>query len=462
MSKRANHSPDPAHAPVAPAARQPPRQRGLRFAALGLQAIVATLLLLLGLAVASTHLREQLLLPLGYGWNAYSSPIPSWIVLFGVGVALILVAAGVLLASWRLQGRSWYRIALGYAALGVVLAYLAHDEATIRHPLKMEEISPVFPGAEASFNVLMRYGRAHPLGQNFKAPTFKNPYPNFAPDPPGPWRGTIVTHRAELEAHWAELTPERAWLAELNAFDRIGDLTPMRADAEIIAFQPFRCLSQHGIAIASLQALDGHGDDAIDTLLPILQLGRKIQPYSRTLVRSMIGVVIEHISLQTAAFILDNSAVSPAARARLAAALQGGDPAAGGRYLLSTEYAFQLGAFGGKRLGDIYAGYGSGDKHPWLHRAYNVVSPFVYNPRATFNIYGDLYVDLQDIIGRRQLEQMNPRMKKFITQDARPSFKNLYGKLLAQMMIPPYSKVSENYWRNQDLRAALIAGVTKQ
>jgi len=427
-----------------------------------LQAVLVTLLLLLGLAAAPTPVRDQLLLLLGWSWNQYSSPVPSWILFLGVGLALILAAVGILLASWRLQGRSWCRIALGFVALGVVLAYLAHDEPTIRHPLRMEEISPVFPGAEASFNVLMRYGRAHPLGQNFKPPTFKNPYPNFAPDPPGPWRDTLTVHRAELEAHWAELAPERAWLAELNASDRIGDLTPMRTDAEIIAFQPFRSVSQHGIAIASLKALDGRGDDAIDTLLPILQLGRKLQPYSRTLVRSMIGVVIERISLQTAAFILDNSAVSPSAQAQLAAELQGGDPEAGGRYLLSTEYAFQLGAFDGKRLGDIYAGYGPGDKRPWLHRAYNAVSPFVYNQRATFNIYGDLYVDLQDIIGRRHLEQMDPRMKKFIAQDARPGFKNLFGKLLAQMMVPAYSKVSENYWRTQDLRAALIARVTKQ
>jgi hypothetical protein len=190
-----------------PTSIDPLPQRGLRFAALGLQAIVATLLLLLGLTVAPTPLRDQFLLLLGFGWNSYSSPVPSWILFFCVGLALILVAVGVFLASWQLQGRSWWRIGLGYGALGVVLVYLAEDDATIRHPLKMEEISPVFPGAEASFNVLMRYGRAHPLGQNFKAPAFKNPYPIFAPDPPGPWRDTLAAHRAEFEAHWAGTCP---------------------------------------------------------------------------------------------------------------------------------------------------------------------------------------------------------------------------------------------------------------
>jgi hypothetical protein len=443
-----------------PTSIEPLAQRGLRFAALGLQAVLVTLLLLLlGLAAWPTPVYNQLQVMFGIQYGPPPS-VPSWILFFGLGLALILVALGVFLASWRLQVRSWWRIALGYVALGVVLAYLAHDEAAIRHPLTMEEISPVFPGAEASFNVLMRYGKAHPLAQNFKALGFKNPYPSLNPDAPGPWRETITARRAEFEAHWAELAPVRAWWAELNAFDRIGDLTPARVDAEIISFQVFRTMSQHGVAIASLQALDGRGDDAIDTLLPILQVGRKLQPYSRTLVRAMVGVVIERMSLKTAAFILDNSAVSPAARARLAAALQGGDPEAGARHLLSTEYALQLGAVGGKRLGELWAECGSRGMHPWLQRAFNAVSPFIYNPRATLNLDGDLYVDLQDLVGRRQLEQMDPRMKKF-EQDVRPTFKNLFGKLLVSTVVPTYSKVSQSYWTNQDMRAALLARVTK-
>ena len=435
-----------------------PYQRVLRLAALGLQAVIITLLLLLVLAAIPTPLGVELQSLLGSNWNYFGfSPSPGRSLLIGASLALAVNAIGILWVTWRLQGRSWRRIALGYAVLGAVLAYLAHDDATIRRPVSMEELSPDFPGAEASFNVLMLYGRYHPLGKNFKAPTFKDPYPILSPEPTDKWRATITAHRTELEAHWRELAPERAWLARLNEFDRIGDLTPTRIDAEVIAFLPLRTVTQHGLAIASLQALDGHGDDAIDTLLPILQFGRKLQPYSRTLVRSMVGVIIERLSLQTATFILDNSVVSPGARARLAAALQGGDPAAGGRRLISTVYAFELGALSGTRLGDFRADYGGPVRHPWLRRFYNGVSPFVYNQRATFNIYGDLYLDLQDIIGRRQLEKLDPRMKRFFAQDARPTFKNFYGKLLAQMFVPAYSKVSESYWTSQDLKAALLA-----
>jgi hypothetical protein len=345
--------------------------------------------------------------------------------------------------------------------MGLVFAYLAHDEPAIRHPLTMEEISPVFPGAEFSYNVLMLYGRQHPLGRNFKAPSFKDPYPSFVPGKPAVWREAITSHRSEIEAHWAALTAERDWWAQLGEFDRIGDLMPARLDGEIPSFQVFRSISQHGLAIASLQALDGHGDEAIGTLLPVLEVGRKIQPYSRTLVRDMIGGVIEHNSMDAASFILDNSSVSRGARARLAAALWAGDAEAGARHLFATEYALSLGAMGSSRVGDILASMGSLEKHPWLIRGLNAVSPFLYNPHAAFNQIGDLFSDWQDIAAHRRLDQLDKRWKTFLAEESRPGIRNIFGRWLELEMIPAYSKVSENYWRNQDQRAALLARLDK-
>ena len=436
-------------------------QRGLRLAALVVQAVlVALLLLLLGLAAWPTLAAHGLQAMFGWWWIG-DLGVPSWPLLLDLGVALIVVGLGVFLASWRLQGRSWLRIALGYVALAGVLAYLAHDDAAIRHPLPIEEISPVFPGAEASYAVLMRYGKAQPLGRNFKAPNCPVALELARPIALAQWRDALHQHRAELEANWAALAPVRAWWTELSAFDRIGDLTPTRADADIPAFQPLRTLAQHGVAIARLQAVDGHGDDAIDTLVPILQVARRLQPYSRTLVRTMMAIVIERMSLQTATFILDDSTVSPAARARLAAALQAGDPAAGARHLMSMEYAFHLGVVDGKRLGAFWAEVGPGRRHPGLVGALNAVSPFLYNPRATSNLYGDLCFDQQDLVGRRQLDQLEPRMKRFREHDARPTFKNFLGKLIMTAVTPPYSKVAESYWTTQDQRAALLARVTQ-
>ena len=426
-------------------------QRGLRFAALLLQTILATPLLLL-LILTALPAPE-----FGFG----SPPIPAWEAALVLGLGPVLLFVGLLLASWRLQARSWLRIGLGYVALAAVLAYLAHDDPTVRHPLTLEELSPPFPGAEASYAVLMRYGKAQPLGRNFKAPNCPVAGELARPTALAQWRDALHAHRAELEANWAALAPVRAWWNELSAFDRIGDLTPARADADIPAFQPLRSVSQHGVAIARLQALDGRGDDAIETLLPILQVGRKLQANSRTLVRSMMAIVIERMSLQTANFILDNSTVTPAARARLAAALQGGDPEGGARHLLSTEYAFYSSAFGSKRVGDIWAEIGTGAVHPWRRRALNAVSPFLYNPRATVNLYGDVHADLQGLLARRQFAAMDARVQDFVeSHTKRPSFKNVFGQLFASA-VPAYSKIFQSYWETQDQRAALLARVTK-
>lgn len=165
--------------------------------------------------------------------------------------------------------------------------------------MSFAEITPLVPDAEKSFAVIMRYGKSQPATLAFGTP---KTYPGGFPDPvdkPAEWRAFVLANRASLEAEWAAFAPQRAWWAELNAFEAIGDLTPARSDAEVISFQVFRALAQRAWAIASLQAIDDHGDAAIDTLLPILQVGRKMQPAARTLVRQMIGVVIERVTTRT-------------------------------------------------------------------------------------------------------------------------------------------------------------------
>jgi len=344
-----------------------------------------------------------------------------------------------------------------------VLVYLAADDPVIRRPMTMNEIGPAFPDAEKSFEVLMRYGKAHPLGRDFRSPSriWKKPMAvgeALDPSKPAEWQAWLTGHRRDIEADWAELAPVRAWWTELNAFDRIGDLTPARYDAEIVMFSPPRSLSQLACAMASLQALDGHGDEAIDTLLPILQVGRKLQPSARTLVRQMIAIVIERMSLQTAGFILDHATVSPAARARLTTALAAGGGGAGGaRRLMAIEYAFQLNNSLGKPLGNLVVGEDS----PWRRRGLNLISPFVFNPNATFNLYGDFVADEQELVANRQFDQLDSRSKAFVTQEARPRFKNFGGALLLEAAIPAMSRVAKSYWSAQDERSALLARLTK-
>ena len=434
--------------------RNTPAVRILRIAALSVVSIALALIFTQALASISAPVQRALVALLGIGFLGGDMKFDE------AALTLVLVAMGflaaILLAVWRLKLNSWGRIAVGAAAVAGMLVYMAHDDPSLRRPIMLDEFSPAFPGAEQSFKVLMRYGRSHPLAKNFKVPTYKEPYPNLGNREPGPWRAMLSLHRSEFEANWQQLAPERAWWNELNSFDSIGDLTAPRFDSEVISFQVLRAVSQNGIGIASLKAIDGHGDEAVDTLLPILQVARKLQPSSRTLVRSMIGVVIERLGLETAAFILDTTPVSPAARLRLVDALRGGDPETGARHLIGCEYALSLNTKKDSRMGDFVDVSGPHQSRVWIARTLQLLSPFVYNPRATFNLAGDVSADLQDIVGRRELAKLDPRTERFIKEEARPRFKNLLGLLLLQQITPAYTKVSENYWRTQDLRAALL------
>ena len=449
-------------APSAPSAPVPPERpalRILRWAALAFLAAIAALLLADAALAASVSLREGLAGILGLPFHKDPfNELGEWTVAVILVGPVVLVAAGIFVLAWVLRIRSWRTIAVASAALGGTLAYLAHDDPGFRRQVPFEEAAHASAAARDSFDVLMRYGREHPLGKNFKEPSFKDPYPTFTIKDHAQWKGAMTAHRAEMDAHWLLLAPERAWWSELDAFDRIGDLTAPRPESEIIAFQVFRALTHQVTGTASLQAIDGHGDEAIDTLLPLLRVAIKLQPDSRILVRSMIAEVIERLSLETAGFILDTTPVSPTARARLAAALEGADPEAGARRLMEEDYLFSQNSLSTRPAGDVIQVTGSG-KHGWLRGFLNLASPLIYNPRATFNRYSRLSEDLQDIVGKRELEKMGPRMETFMQREARPHFKNLAGLLLLRQMVPSLQKVAENYWLTQDLRAALLARV---
>jgi len=353
--------------------------------------------------------------------------------------------------------RSWRWIAGVALALVAILTYLATDDPAIVHPVTFEQISPAFPGAEASYQVLMRYGKNHPLGQNFKeAKRIFDAGPFVDSSKPAEWPDWLTRHRAAIEADWAELAPVRAWIDELNGFERIGDVMPAQPDAEIITFGPFRSYTHHVCEIAGLQAIAGKGDEAIATLLPLIQVSRKLEPSSRSLVRSMVARVMQGIALETTRFVLDTTKVSPAMREQLAAAFTlgiGGE--AGVRHLLGIDYAFFPEAGAGRALGDFIP-HETGRSE--LVRGFlNLTSPFLYNPCRTANLHGEFVANLQEAAARRDLKEFDRVQAAFFRTQTRPGFKNFMGRYLLSAMVPAYTKVVNAYWRIEDHRTALLA-----
>lgn len=379
-----------------------------------------------------------------------------------VGLTLLFVVLLPLIVMAVAQRRRWLTwpvLAAGWLAVLPVLGWLAWDEPAIRQPVTIEEFSPPFPGAEQSYVVLMQYSKQTPSEEAKAFASFKPAvqFSGSSPRDPAKWLEYVAKNRPAFEADWAALAPQRRWFAELAAFDRLGDLTPSDYSANIITFQVWRTLSQRACAFATLQALDGHGDEAIATLLPLIEVSRKLQLSSRTLVRTMIALVVERMSLETAGIVLDQAPVSAGSRARLTAALGGENGPALARRLLLMEYVQFAPLTLRMKLGDHLAA-ARGVSRFLLRRPLNFLGGLFFNPVATTNIYGDRVRELADLAEAREIGKFAVRSQDFGNILLKhPGMKNVGGRLMLSMAVPAYTKIIENHWKTADLRTALHA-----
>jgi len=376
--------------------------------------------------------------------------------LFTLGAFVVLLPLG--LAVWAAR-RQWLRgpvLAAGGLVTGAIFAWLAWDDPVVRRPLAIEDVAPAFDGAERSYAVLMEYGKQHPSEESKAFSARKSIFFTAgSAAETAKWIDFITKNRATLEAEWAAAAPQRAWLDRLNAFDRLGDLTPADFAADIPRFDVWRFLAQRSCAIASLQALDGHGDEAIATLLPMLEVARKFETSSRTLVRLMIARVAQKMCYETAGFILDRTNPSPTARARLLAALEGGTGAAGARRIVLIEYALFMPTLAKLSLTDAAAAIDWGSSRR-LPRVFNLLTLLVFNPRATTNLYGDHAYELAALAEARDLGGFAVRQESFGHASRRQGgMKNLGGRLLLNLAVPAYQKILQTYWNIEDLRLGL-------
>ncbi len=439
-----------------PHAEEEPRAlRILRALALALLCLGVALLAALAVAAYSPGVHAALAAVCQRGPGELPKGTVAYLAAFGI--VQLLVAAVLFWSGVRLGWDSWLRLAAGACLVLAAFAYLAHDDPVVRRPPSLERVGPSFPGADASFEVLMRYSNNTRLGSSFRAPDYPGGYPKLdGHDPRERWE-TLLSHRAAIEANWKALAPERAWWHELNAYDRIGDLTRASRDSPLVSFQVLRTMTQHADAVAGIEAVEGRGDQAVETLLPILQVSMKLQPYSRTLVRSMMAVVMERLSIETAAFVLDTAKVSPGSRARLEEVLREGYPGVDIRHLYDCSYSFQMGLEPPVTAGTFVAEGSAAAAHPAVARALNRIGPIVYHPRATANLYGVFCEDISALAEHRDLAGLRARTERFLSVDTRPRMANLVGLEMLKDMAPAFTKVTENFWRTEDSRAAFLA-----
>jgi hypothetical protein len=376
-----------------------------------------------------------------------------------VGWFALVATIGCLVALYFinrwLREKPWSVLAAGYIIVAPVFVYAAYDDAEFKRPLTLAELSPSPARAEESWRITLWYSPRPDQPAERTMPNH-NYVPGAASDPEK-WATHLEKNREKVLQAWNTLAKEREWFAAMNAFPAIGDLMPARYDGPLIRFRPFRAVVQVCCARAGLLALDGRGDDAVDELLPVLEVSRKLEPSARSLVRFMVARASLGTIGDATRFVLARARVSAAKRAALATALEGGSGGtAGVRRLLWIEYAFHYEALlaeGGLE------GFESGDgsrKRVMLA----MTRPFFLR-RATANSYAANLEELTRLAERREFSRFDAQQREFANEQVRGRFKNIVGGLLLHMSMPSYHKVVETYWTKEDERLALIAELRK-
>lgn len=439
--------PAPTGAPPAPSA---PKSRYVRTVVIAALALSLSFLALLNVATSVPLIRDSL------GPLVSEHRIVSGMAVFVTLAVALLVPIVTLILCSRRGWLRWPQLTVLWAFVLATFAYLMWDDPIVRRPLTMDELAPSLPGDEATFQIFLRYAKNSPAANAVKSPKLLvGAATGDIVTKPEKWTQFLREHRAEIEAEWAALAPVRAWWDELAAHPRIGDLTPPSPSSPILAFQPVRYYSQYAVAIASLQALDGHGDEAMATITRLYDVARKFEPNSRTLVRAMIAKVIQKMALQAGGFVLDHATVSPASRAAFAAEISAatGGPA-GARRLILIEYAYFQPMFS---LFVSGAPIVESPGEQLLQKFVHLLGRVVVNPRATQNLIGDRYYQLAALAEERRLGELEaskgPIDREFL---GGYHVKNIGGRLFADLAMPALSKVVKAYWDIEDLRTALL------
>ncbi len=373
-------------------------------------------------------------------------------------LALGLLAGPACLLYTRLRparhrAAPWLAFAASLALFGI---WVTRDDATLVHDLDDPRLRSDFPEAAATHALTLRYSRHAPDSLHDTVPHLSLRFPTLSSQASDRenWQTFLSTHGETLRSHWEELAPLRVWIDELAAAPRLGDLAENFSDP-LPDTRALRAVARAAAAHASLLALEGRRDEAVEILLPVLITGDRLEADARTLVRRMTAILLHSQTLSALTFVLDQGPLEDdTTRARLAAALAPHqDAAEGARLLLLCEYALTarvLTAYGQRSLSSRDLGLSD---HELPFRP-------LFNPKATINQLGDLLHALAEAAARRDLETIDQAGEAVTSNPPLMLGKNMVGRVLIGLGLPGYNSLAKRYWETHDTRVALLARLT--
>ena len=438
----------------APRSSAPTRSGGCRWLRLLTTAALSfamSILFTIFLLAKAAPLREVI-----FALSPPQNDSPVYFTLLALFVALAAPLA-ILIYGLRHGWITWRVLLAAWALVVGVGINLAVDDTVVIMPTTLDEIAPTRPGDAASSKVLLRFAHGQPQPE-LKSANQTNPW-LVKLDGSQKDVDVLHQHRDEIEASWKDIAVLHDWFAELSAFPRIGDLLETPADP-VPPFSLIRTYTRYACAHAEVLALDGKGDEALAILNQLTDVSQKMTATSRTLVRIMIGLVVEKSALDRVAFVLEHATTSPAARAELTATLRAGlTGEAGARRMMLVDYVtFMVPMVLNLRLGDLTGEYGSGGIIPkMLGQPLNWIEPLLFNPRATLNLGGNYFGELADRAALRDFAGMSTLPGKYdLAGSGMVPMKNVGGRQILSCAIPAFSKMAEQYWKEQDAMTALL------
>lgn len=303
---------------------------------------------------------------------------------------------------------------------------------------------------------LMRYAhrRETPQRASLKA---KEPNTLFAganPEDHARWREFVLRSQGDLVADSVLYADERKWLLSLNRHVAFPDVDASRADADFPMYALWRTIALQEVALASILALDGRGDEALLRTLPVIELAQKLEDGAQTLNRARIARAILRIGMAGAGFVIETSAPSRESIWRMQQLLARGGGTAGLEQMLTIEIAHQSRYFDTQSFGDICAGHFAWTEQ--LRVPLNIVGRALFQRHATSRLHSDFLDEIRAAALQRSPEKLRTAEQRFDQSIRAPSLRNVGGRLLLRHAAPPYEKLVRSYWEVESMRGQLM------